>query len=888
MRPYTLPLLIVQIIILLTIIYIILKVKKTKISTSYMLLLINVLIWINITFVLHNVPVSSFTFLLLRFSSIFSFTLGLSVLNFTYEFLGRKKDNVFKSFFLLSLFSILFYNFTPLILDFRNLPGPFEGMKYTTSPYFMAHPYSVIILKFLVFFNIIVPILLSFYLVYRRSKKEIIRDRKKQLNLFLIGGGVTLFIGIMTTMAMSRYLSGKYFTSLQVLTAVSLVTFTFFGMRKYGFLSPSIEAFSGDLLNQARDGIIIINTNNRIVDMNKAARNLLDLHNFCIEEMKINEVIKEYEPEDEKNELKIKREDKIYRVRKIPLSDGSKIIGKALIIIDVTTQERLEEELLKLNAELQEKVAERTQILEETIDELREQINIREEVEKELNEVATLYKSLFESGSDAIFLHDVEGYIIDANKRACSMTNLEKEEIIDKNILELIKFSGDYRDIILNLEDVKSEDLIIEGEILKKDNDIVYIEANIEEVMIENKRDFIVFVRDITQRKEMENYLINMTKLESISTFAGGIAHDFNNLLTAVFGYLSIIKIYNQKESRLYKKIEEIEKILEHAKSLTAQLLSLSKGGEPIKEKSSIKELLIDTVEFALSGSDIKPVFHIDEDLPFLNIDRSQISRVIQNIIINAMEALKDKENKKIEVIAKVTQVPHYINNFMKKDKVLKITIKDNGPGIPKEILNKIFDPFFTTKKRGTGLGLAATYSIIKKHGGYIDVDSIPGEGSAFHIYLPISEDSLCTEKSSYSTLNMEKVEGIRVLIMDDEDAIRDFLYDALTIKGYIVDVAKDGEEAIEKYKEALLKGKRFDIVILDLTVPGGMGGREAITKLKKIDPYVSAIVSSGYSETDTLPKYREYGFLAYLQKPYTLSKLYATIVKIISEKYRR
>ena len=123
---------------------------------------------------------------------------------------------------------------------------------------------------------------------------------------------------------------------------------------------------------------------------------------------------------------------------------------------------------------------------------------------------------------------------------------------------------------------------------------------------------------------------------------------------------------------------------------------------------------------------------------------------------------------------------------------------------------------------------------------------------------------------------------------MDDEDAIRDFLYDALTIKGYIVDVAKDGEEAIEKYKEALLKGKRFDIVILDLTVPGGMGGREAITKLKKIDPYVSAIVSSGYSETDTLPKYREYGFLAYLQKPYTLSKLYATIVKIISEKYRR
>lgn len=418
-----------------------------------------------------------------------------------------------------------------------------------------------------------------------------------------------------------------------------------------------------------------------------------------------------------------------------------------------------------------------------------------------------------------------------------------------------------------------------------KKGDTIYIEANISYTDIEGKEAFIVFVRDITQRKKMESQILNISKLESLSIFAGGVAHDFNNLLTAIFGNLSIAKLYIDRNSKAFKKIETIERVLEEAKALTSQLLSLSKGGEPIKKVTTIRDLLIDITNFTLRGSGIKPVFHIEGDLPPVKVDRTQISRIIQNILINAIEALSGKDEKKIEVIAKKTRIPPSMSKFVEKDEVLEIMIKDNGPGIPEEILNHIFDPFFTTKEKGTGLGLAVSYSIIRKHGGHISVNSTPGKGTTFHMYIPVASDTYVEKGEPVINSEAEILSGLKILIMDDEEAIRDFLYDALTSKGCKVDVAKEGSEAIEKYKEALSKGEKFNLVILDLTVPGGMGGKGVIMKLRDIDPDVCAIVSSGYSDTDVMSKYKEYGFVDYLNKPYTLSLLYSTIAKIVQEK---
>ena len=748
----------------------------------------------------------------------------------------------------------------------------------------MSKPYGPFVYSVLIFLSIFLPLIFSFYLIYKKRKEEILKDRVKQLDLFLRISWITFSMILLVLIVMIKNYNIKMLAFLQVIASLPFVITIFLAMRFYGFLSPSIEAFGEDLFNQAKDGIIILNSKGRITEVNKAAREYLDLGDTYLEGIKVEEVIKEYSSFGTEDEFMIKKGEKIFNIRKIPLSINERIIGTALLIVDITEMENLKRELITLNEKLQQKVEEKTKVLIDTIKELKIQMEARTEAEKELNRIIVLYKTLFDSGSDAIFLHNPDGYILDVNSKAYTLTGLEKEEMLGKSIVDIIKFSKDYKEFLSDRTQ-RDKDLIIEGVIPSKEGDTIYIEANISYTDIEGKEAFIVFVRDITQRKKMESQILNISKLESLSIFAGGVAHDFNNLLTAIFGNLSIAKLYIDRNSKAFKKIETIERVLEEAKALTSQLLSLSKGGEPIKKVTTIRDLLIDITNFTLRGSGIKPIFHIEGDLPPVKVDRTQISRIIQNILINAIEALSGKDEKKIEVITKKTRIPPSMSKFIEKDEVLEIMIKDNGSGIPEEILSHIFDPFFTTKEKGTGLGLAVSYSIIRKHGGHISVTSTPGKGTTFHIYIPVASETYEEEREPVINSETEILSGLKILIMDDEEAIRDFLYDALTSKGCKVDVAKEGSEAIEKYKEALSKGEKFDLVILDLTVPGGMGGKGVIMKLRDIDPDVCAIVSSGYSDTDVVSKYKEYGFVDYLNKPYTLSLLYSTIAKIVQEK---
>ncbi|MER3446479.1 MAG: hypothetical protein C4291_06340 [Candidatus Dadabacteria bacterium] len=389
-------------------------------------------------------------------------------------------------------------------------------------------------------------------------------------------------------------------------------------------------------------------------------------------------------------------------------------------------------------------------------------------------------------------------------------------------------------------------------------------------------------LEDITQRKKMEEELIKAEKIESIGILAGGIAHDFNNLLTSIMGNISLAKMYSDPDDKVYKRLDETEKACIQAKKLTQQLLTFSRGGAPIKKLCSIEQIIRSSVNFALRGSNVKSEFSIENNLWNAEIDEGQITQVITNLVINAEQAMP--QGGVIRVKAENISLRESVFNESKAPlpagRYVKITVEDQGIGIPKEHLPKIFDPYFTTKQGGSGLGLSTAYSIIKNHKGYTDVESELGTGSKFYIYIPASDKEIPEECDIEERITAVKR---RVLIMDDEEMIREIVGEMLNLIGYEFEFASDGAEAIEIYKRAKEENRPFDAVILDLTIPGGMGGREAIEKLVSVDPGIRAIVSSGYSDDKVMSEYEKYGFKGVLSKPYTIEGLSKALQEVIN-----
>ena len=383
--------------------------------------------------------------------------------------------------------------------------------------------------------------------------------------------------------------------------------------------------------------------------------------------------------------------------------------------------------------------------------------------------------------------------------------------------------------------------------------------------------------RDISERKRLEAEMGRTDKLESIGVLAGGIAHDFNNLLTAIFGNLTLAKRYANREGEVYRRLEESEKAALRARDLTHQLLTFSKGGTPIKKTISIKELAMESASFALSGSNIKCDFSFSGDLWPVEADEGQVSQAVNNLIINAAHAMPKGGAIQIycgNVIVDRNDLP------LTKGKHVLISIMDHGIGIPKEHLAKIFDPYFTTKQEGSGLGLSTTYSIVRNHGGCLTVESVLGIGTTFQVYLPASEGGRPPSKAEEGRFVPGKG---RILVMDDEEAVRDVARNMLESFGYSVALARDGAETITIYQNAMASGEPFDSVLMDLTIPGGMGGQEAVKRLQEIDPNVRAIVCSGYSNDPVMASCRTFGFRGVVRKPYTLKQLGDTIKDVLS-----
>ena len=381
---------------------------------------------------------------------------------------------------------------------------------------------------------------------------------------------------------------------------------------------------------------------------------------------------------------------------------------------------------------------------------------------------------------------------------------------------------------------------------------------------------------DITEREHVRSQLQKVEKLEAVGVLAGGIAHDFNNILTAIMGNISFARSYLDEGHRSSAILLKAERATARAAELAHQLLTFAKGGEPIKQSASIVPLLEEAVALVLRGSKVSAVLDLPAGLHTVEVDPGQMSQVANNLLINATQAMPEGGTITIRG-GNVTLGPGGRQSLPSGD-YLRIAISDTGCGIQAEHLKRIFDPYFTTKSGGSGLGLASVHSIITRHGGGIEVHSVPGEGTTFELLLPASHGEVLPEATGPAAVPLAAPHDHSVLVMDDEEILREMVSAMLGQLGYRVTACTCGEEAVAHYQEAMAAGSPFTLVMLDLTIPGGMGGREAAQRILALDAGARLIVSSGYSNDPVMSDFVRHGFSATLAKPYTLEAMTQTL----------
>ncbi len=549
---------------------------------------------------------------------------------------------------------------------------------------------------------------------------------------------------------------------------------------------------------------------------------------------------------------------------------------------------RMEVDIARQRNDLDRRVQERTRELADSNKFLLTEIADRKQAQAELASEKERLMTTLRSIGDGVIAVDSNSRVVLMNRVGEQLTGWSQEEALRKHLYNVFKVSDEetgeeYTEILERVmaggaQESGAKCLILaskEGQ----ERPITHSSAPIFDV--DGKINGVVIAfRDITEQRRTENERMKAHRLESIALLAGGIAHDYNNLLTAVLGNLSLAQMaLTETPDELPGLLNEVENASLRAKELTRQLLTFSKGGAPVRTAASLTEIIRDSAEFVLRGSMSRCEIKLADDTWPANVDLGQISQVIQNLVINADQAMADGgritlQTENIAISAENKTLG------LKPGRYVKITVADTGPGMSADVLSRIFEPYFTTKEKGSGLGLTTSFSIVKKHDGLMTVESKIGSGTTFFIYLPAVELEAAPTLGKGQPLVLRG--NGRILVMDDEASIRTLVKRMLESVGYHVVTVKDGQETLKQYQEALAKGQPFDAVMLDLTVAGGMGGRETMRQLLAKHPDVKAIVSSGYANDPVMEKYRKYGFIGMVMKPYTLGELTYTLKRAL------
>jgi len=508
----------------------------------------------------------------------------------------------------------------------------------------------------------------------------------------------------------------------------------------------------------------------------------------------------------------------------------------------------------------------------------------RKQAEEALRASEERYSAIFHEARDGIVLIDAEtGRIADCNPQFEEMTGRPLSDLRQMEIWE-IRPPDKVEIAKEKFHEIRKEGHggSIELEFQKPEGTIVPIEFVSKRVTFKNRSLVISVARDITERKQTEETLQKMERLKSIGTLAGGIAHDFNNILLGMFGNIAIAKEDLPIDHPSRKALEGAENAMNRAIRLTKQLLTFAKGGAPVTDHIRLGGLVKDVVRFDLSGSNIKLVFKSSDDLWLAEVDKGQIQQVFSNLTVNARQAMPDGGH--LYVTLENAEVSGNAVPGLRQGRYVRILVTDEGIGISPKHLDRIFDPYFTTKQAGTGLGLATVYSIVNRHGGSIGMDSILGKGTTVTLYLPASMSQQVPDKNEAESSGTDREQSARVLVMDDEEIIRDVVTEMLKKSEYSVETTDDGQKAIQMCTQAMESGTPFDVVIMDLTIPGGMGGKEAVEDILKICPETKVIVSSGYANDPVMANYAEYGFHGVVAKPYTRDVLLKELNRVLQK----
>ena len=599
------------------------------------------------------------------------------------------------------------------------------------------------------------------------------------------------------------------------------------------------------MLRWIDDGIILFDADGNVIEMNRRAEEILGAGGAGSRRT-IREIIPgDYSPVEP------------YRDREIVLKGRDGPVNVLMTQITMTRKKDRSEKLLVLR-----------------------EITAKKRAEEALLREFNFKEAIINSSPAFICAINAQGLVLSMNNSLLQSLGYRGEEVAGRNFLEDFIPVSEWerlRAVIARIMEAR-EPVVFESGIVTRDKRQLLIEWRGRPVQGADARSefFIAVGIDVTQQRKLEEDVLRARKLESLGVLAGGIAHDFNNLLAVVTGNISLAMAKNPT-SETGQMLDEAAEAAMRARELTRQLLVFSKGGDPVLREASVQKFLADTVEYVMRGSRSKAEFDLAGDLWNVRADTGQISQVVQNLVLNAVEAMPDGGT--VTISARNYETDTRTTHLPLEGKFVRIGIKDQGAGIARDNQVLIFDPYYSTKPGSHGLGLSIAVSIVQKHGGCVTVNSEPGAGALFEVYLPAVAR---TEAGEPSAPGERPDRPLRILLMDDESLILKMGSKMLGHLGCEVACAMDGLEAVSLYREALSRNTRFDLVIMDLTVPGGMGGREALKLMREFDGSVRAVVSSGYSNDPVMAQYREHGFYDVLGKPYRLSEMVELLARVL------